>query len=231
MGEVLQDLQAPYRPNISSYTATRIQDSLASAKNEVAEQQQQQEAAQSSSHDGNKSASTLSAMMKGGARPSLGQIMDQPAFKSLAIFTGQDEQFAYKRALSRIYELTSAEFLKMAVHSPLPASERVWEHDVTSPSSTSRSPSSDIYGSPSSPALEVDSSYTKEKYPRGAKVDPSDPELVVSELPKPRIGTSHFWGIVETYGAKVGQWGLGPKLYADQEKKQKQDEEEKRKEE
>ena len=74
-------------------------------------------------------------------------------------------------------------------------------------------------------------SYTKEKYPRGTKVDPSDPELVVSELPKPRIGTSHFWGIVETYGAKVGQWGLGPKLYADQEKKQKQDEEEKRKEE
>ena len=223
MGEVLQDLRAPYRPNISSYTATRIQDSLASAESEVEHQQQQEQQGQSTSPSSS-GTSALSKMREGGARPTLGQIMDQPAFKSLAIFTGQDEQFAYKRALSRIYELTSSEFLKTAVHTPLPDSERVWEHDVAPPSvqPTSRAPSSDIYGSPSPAAP----SYTEEKYPRGTKVDPSDPELVVSELPKPKIGTSHFWGIVETYGAKVGQWGLGPKLHADQEKKRRAEEEE-----
>lgn len=232
MGEVLQDLQAPYRPNISSYTATRIQDSLASTEDEVAQaQEQEQERVEAVTRSGGASdnKSTLSKLREGGApRPTLGQMMDQPAFKSLAIFTGQDEQFAYKRALSRIYELTSAEFLKTAQHAPLPDSERVWEHDVPASSPAahrnriSRAPSSDVSYSPL--PQEAATTYTQDKYPRGTKVDPSDPELVVSELPKPRIGETHFWGIVETYGEKVGQWGLGPKLYADQEKKRRQEE-------
>lgn len=227
MGEVLQDLQAPYRPNISSYTSTRIRDSLASAGSEELPQQHiEEEGAESARDDSKQRQTPFAKMREAGVRPTLGQMMDQAAFKSLAIFTGQDEQFAYKRALSRIYELTSAEFLKTASHTPLPASERVWEQDVpSSPSSGSRAPSSDIHYSPPSASQGEAPTYTEEKYPRGTKVDPSDPDLVVSELPKPRIGSSHFWGVVETYGAKVGQWGLGPKLYAEQERKRKQEEE------
>jgi protein AFG1 len=56
MGEVMQDLEAPFRPNISSYTATAVNENLEAAIKD----------AQSSA----------------------------PAFRSLAIFTGQDEQFA-----------------------------------------------------------------------------------------------------------------------------------------
>jgi peroxisome-assembly ATPase len=179
IGDVLQDLEAPYRPNVSSYTSTQVQDTLASAVEEVQK----------------------------------GSKADQPAFKSLAIFTGQDEQFAYKRALSRIYEITSKEFVRCAKHTPIPPQDRVWEHSNAKPTHYSRAPSSG-FTPPASPepiisADDADISSTARKYPRGTKVDPSDPEIDVSELPKPKIGTPHFWGVVDSWGKKAGRWGLG----------------------
>ncbi|TFK26508.1 hypothetical protein FA15DRAFT_654338 [Coprinopsis marcescibilis] len=50
------------------------------------------------------------------------------ALDSLSIFSGQDEQFAFKRALSRIQEMSSVEYNSESYQwAPLPADQRRWE--------------------------------------------------------------------------------------------------------
>lgn len=181
IGEVMQDLEAPFRPNISSYTATAVKENLEQAM---------------------KDAQTTA-----------------PAFRNLSIFTGQDEQFAYKRALSRIYELTSKEFIQSAVHNPIPAEARVWEHNapVFPSSATARVPSSQATTAPSTSSDSATSQLSKEKrasettstLPRGTKIDPLNPQVDISELPKPKIASTHIWGIIDTWGKKAGKWGQG----------------------
>lgn len=181
MGEVMQDLEAPFRPNISSYTSTAVKDNLEAAL---------------------KDAQTTA-----------------PAFRNLSIFTGQDEQFAYKRALSRIFELTSKEFIQSAVHSPIPAEARVWEHNAplfTSTGPVTFSPSPSKVESRDSKASDMDEQTMKKEeetqsspIPRGIKIDPLNPQIDVSELPKPKIASSHIWGMIDNWGKKAGKWGMG----------------------
>ena len=162
LGEVMQDLEAPFRPNVSEY------------------------------QDGN-----LPARVE--------EVMEDlrtasPVFRNLAIFTGQDEQFAYKRALSRIFEITSVEFVKTARHTPIPFEGRVWEHSKPIPQQQVQS----------SPPRQVEE--TEVLIPRGTKIDPLDPDLNVNQLYKPKIATTHFWGIVDSWGKRAGAWGQGVKV-------------------
>lgn len=183
IGEVMQDLEAPFRPNISSYSSTSVKDNLEAAAI--------------------KDAQTTS-----------------PAFRNLSIFTGQDEQFAYKRALSRIFELTSKEFIQSAVHNPLPAEARVWEHNapVFRPfrRGTITSASSDDYEEKEASDLSASMASRKNELepsdsiiPRGTKVDPLTLDIDTADLPKPKISSNHIWGIIDTWGKKAGKWGQG----------------------
>lgn len=45
--------------------------------------------------------------------------------------------------------------------------------------------------------------------PKGTKIDPLNPKIDITELPKPKIASTHIWGIVDTWGKKAGRWGLG----------------------
>lgn len=176
MGEVMQDLEAPFRPNISSYTSTAVKENLEAAMKD----------AQTSA----------------------------PAFRNLSIFTGQDEQFAYKRALSRIFELTSREFIQSAVHNPIPPEARVWEHNVPKAAATAPVPRSSMSVSGTvtnidSPTGANEDSSKSKTLPRGIKVDPLNPQVEISDLPKPKISSSHIWGMVDTWGKKAGKWGMG----------------------
>ncbi|CAL1706731.1 unnamed protein product [Somion occarium] len=47
--------------------------------------------------------------------------------ETLSIFSGKDEQFAFKRALSRLLEMTSESYGKEAEWTPLPEDARKWE--------------------------------------------------------------------------------------------------------
>jgi protein AFG1 len=184
IGEVMQDLEAPFRPNISSYSSTSVKDSLEAAAI--------------------KQAQTTS-----------------PAFRNLSIFTGQDEQFAYRRALSRIFELTSKEFIQTAVHNPLPAEARVWEHKapvlrpvrrgaITSSDSTDdlgATGASDLSASIASRRDDLEPSDSV--IPRGTKVNPLTLDVDTADLPKPKISSNHIWGIIDTWGKKAGRWGQG----------------------
>ncbi|TFY81693.1 hypothetical protein EWM64_g2317 [Hericium alpestre] len=49
------------------------------------------------------------------------------ALETLSIFSGKDEQFAYKRALSRVLEMTSRSYGGEAQWAPLAPSARKWE--------------------------------------------------------------------------------------------------------
>lgn len=182
IGDVIQDLEAPYRPNISSYSSASVQEAPEERSPPPHRKQQ--------------------VTLPGDVGTSV------PAFQTLAIFTGQDEQFAYKRALSRIFEITSTEYIKTAVFTPLRPEERVWEHDetVSLPGQAAAQPSGGATGVHELAAEPVDPPL---KYARGQKVDPLAPDLDVNEMPKPRIGPTHFWGIVDTWGQKAGKWGMG----------------------
>jgi protein AFG1 len=160
LGEVMQDLEAPFRPNISSYRGGALKSRVEAAMEEA------QTAA--------------------------------PAFRNLSIFTGQDEQFAYKRALSRIHEITSREYIKTAVHAPVPAEARVWEHEK--PQTASRR----ILSGFNIP----EDSEEDTLLPKGIKVDPLDENIDPASLPKPKIADTHFWGVVDNWGAKAGLAGL-----------------------
>lgn len=52
------------------------------------------------------------------------------SFRNLALFSGADEKFAYRRAVSRLHEMTSAEYLETAVHTPLASAYRTWERSA-----------------------------------------------------------------------------------------------------
>ncbi|EMD37678.1 hypothetical protein CERSUDRAFT_136414 [Gelatoporia subvermispora B] len=49
------------------------------------------------------------------------------ALDKLSIFSGKDEQFAFKRALSRLLEMTSDSYAQEETWVPLPPNERKWE--------------------------------------------------------------------------------------------------------
>ncbi|ORY85005.1 AFG1-like ATPase-domain-containing protein, partial [Protomyces lactucae-debilis] len=60
-------------------------------------------------------------------RDAVQQAMPKQDFGRLNAFTGQDEQFAFGRAASRLYEMTSKEWWDKVQHLPNEAEERTWE--------------------------------------------------------------------------------------------------------
>jgi len=194
IGDVLQDLQAPYRPNISSYSASSEQESPEERIPTPARKQ----------------GAVTPSDVQGAA----------PAFRTLAIFTGQDEQFAYKRALSRIFEITSKEYVKTARFTPIRVEDRVWEQDEIVDDLRTR-PIMPVSPSASAAAETSEGRDPPLKYARGQKVDPLAEDLDVNEMPKPRIGSAHFWGIIDSWGVKAGKWGRGVRAKQEEEKQAK----------
>jgi hypothetical protein len=89
MSEVMQDLESPYRPNVSSY------DSSSSIFNSDEARQEKK-----------KVAAPKRRVTTTGARADPHPSASTPSFKSLSIFTGEEERFAFKRAVSRVFEVS-----------------------------------------------------------------------------------------------------------------------------
>ncbi|TFY72585.1 hypothetical protein EVG20_g396 [Dentipellis fragilis] len=110
------------------------------------------------------------------------------ALETLSIFSGKDEQFAYKRALSRLLEMTSASYACEERWTPLPAHARKWERAAPNASTSfkgsksARPPtSSDSDGGRS----DRDAAYT------GGRPLADRPEA-------PRVREHHIWGIADS---------------------------------
>ncbi|GAA5899369.1 uncharacterized protein JCM6883_005198 [Sporobolomyces salmoneus] len=216
IGDVAQDLEAPYRPNISSYDESekvkayeRDQARLIERKSVSLDERRARQAAERRPQPIHPSAAT-------------------PSFQSLAIFTGEEERFAFKRAVSRLFEMNSPEYLVTAIHTPLPSSVRTWErtHETIFSSSSS--------AGASTPALH--SMGEKQPLPTGESdklsgvLDPADlrarwpdgmpkGEKEVEVRKAKPVKEEHFWGVSEEWGKKAGKWGKGAAAYREEEKK------------
>ncbi|GAA5845216.1 hypothetical protein JCM3766R1_003359 [Sporobolomyces carnicolor] len=209
IGDVAQDLEAPYRPNISSYDESdkvkaydRDQARAIEKKSLTLDERRAKQAAERRPQPIHPSAAT-------------------PSFQSLAIFTGEEERFAFKRAVSRLFEMNSPEYLVTAVHTPLPSSVRSWERTHET-----------IFSSPADASTPARHSMgEKQPLPTGAEdklsgvLDPADlrarwPDGVPKgekevnvRGDKPVIKEDHIWGVREDWGPRAKEWGKGASAY------------------
>jgi protein AFG1 len=199
MTEVLQDLEAPYRPNISSYAPPSTPSS----------------------------SSSLRARQPESVRLAAASIDAVPAFRNLSVFSGEDERFAYARAVSRLYEMGSAAWATGAPHAPLSEAARSWERPVSRPVTSPRSASGaaatgsvgesrDVGADELEEEDERKLAGIKRRRKRGEKHDPTA-EVDRAELEPPRISPAHVWGVIENWGARAGRWGRGATAYDDAE--------------
>ncbi|KAF5385887.1 hypothetical protein D9615_002581 [Tricholomella constricta] len=115
---------------------------------------------------------------------------------TLSIFSGEDEQFAFKRALSRLLEMTSAAYGKdeLDTWAPLHPSVRKWETSRGAPAGR---------GTSSSVALDPASSqcdFAEEAAYRNQETDLGRPHA-------PRLSSDHVWGVRDDWGPGAGAWG------------------------
>ncbi|GAA5916009.1 hypothetical protein JCM5296_001159 [Sporobolomyces johnsonii] len=215
IGDVQQDLEAPYRPNISAYDQS---EGVAAYERDKARAEERKAAV-----------NMLKKQETSRERQPIHPSAATPSFQSLAIFTGEEERFAFKRAVSRVHEMSSAEYLVTALHQPLPRAFRTWERSP-SPSPSTASPGSDSPASapparhsigpkaplPSGDKLSgvLDPSDLRMKWPEG--MPPGDKEVDVrpgGDGDKPVLREEHVWGVREDWGKKAGRWGEGAAAY------------------
>lgn len=192
--EVYQDATAPFRPNISLYTEA---------------QQPQTDHSHMRLHgilggadqleDGPPNTPARASGSVGVTYGTLG-----PDFARAALFTGEDERFAFKRARSRLYEMCSARWWARQDDGwwrPVDASVRRWERGVEHDDLVSRGDSTSAAAAAAAGGEGMGSSATDET--RGV----SSP-FRVSQEPPPKFLPTHFWGMVK-WGKKAGAWGQG----------------------
>ncbi|KAH9935750.1 AFG1-like ATPase-domain-containing protein [Fomitopsis serialis] len=124
------------------------------------------------------------------------------ALDTLSIFSGKDEQFAFKRALSRLLEMTSESYAQEEHWTPLPLSSRKWER-----SEAGRSHNTTHWERPRSTAPSSD--FAIEAANEGTSgLQDGRPEA-------PRLHEAHIWGVRDDWGERAKQWGRGVKVYED----------------
>ncbi|KAL0072251.1 hypothetical protein AAF712_000011 [Marasmius tenuissimus] len=111
---------------------------------------------------------------------------------TLSIFSGKDEQFAFKRALSRLLEMTSNSYHREEEWSPLPLSSRRWEKIRDH-----RGPITFAQQHGDKPLSEAEDTG----------------ELPRDLRPPPKLRDYHVWGVREDWGKRAGRWGKGARVY------------------
>ncbi|KWU41050.1 hypothetical protein RHOSPDRAFT_23715 [Rhodotorula sp. JG-1b] len=213
LGDVQQDLDAPYRPNVSSYDQSAGVQAYERDRARAVERAEQEEQV----------ARQLRARREQEGRAPIHPSAATPSFQSLAIFTGEEERFAFKRAVSRVHEMSSTEYLVTAQHSPLPSSIRTWEQTIAQSlapltPNTAPAPSLHVMGekSPLSSTDRLsgvlDPADLRAKWPEGMPT--GDKQVDVRGSQKPVLREEHVWGVRDDWGKKAGRWGKGAKAYS-----------------
>ncbi|EKM54629.1 uncharacterized protein PHACADRAFT_29830 [Phanerochaete carnosa HHB-10118-sp] len=122
--------------------------------------------------------------------------------ETLSMFSGKEEQFAYKRALSRLHEMTSEAYAAQEHWMPLPASQRKWEQ----PSNVGVERQGHSAAT-SAPGVRSDPDFAEE-----AAHDPEHFDL--RQRPEaPRLRDEHVWGVRDDWGERAKAWGRGTKAH------------------
>lgn len=197
--EAISELyNAPYRPNISSY--------------------EEQDSSQSTSaSDGQMPSERRSVSLADERHPS--SLSSIPAFRSLAIFSGQDERFAFRRAVSRLHEISAPYYWAKARHTPLPESWRSWERafNPTASATHHKRPLRSTWSpaeqaEPDAPTYDLSPDKIRVKFAEGSPAYRHEQQQAKRSKP-PRIGSHHIWGVMESWGARAGRWGKGASVY------------------
>ncbi|KZT10789.1 uncharacterized protein LAESUDRAFT_643661 [Laetiporus sulphureus 93-53] len=141
--------------------------------------------------------------------PNMAEAPEAPAaplaLDTLSIFSGKDEEFAFKRALSRLLEMTSESYADEERWIPLPLSLRKWESS-SSPSGTagSRDRAMRVPVCVSTDSAGAD--FASEAANEALSQPVGRPEA-------PRLSEVHVWGVREDWGERAKAWGRGARAY------------------
>ncbi|WWC95825.1 hypothetical protein V866_002691 [Kwoniella sp. B9012] len=130
------------------------------------------------------------------------------SFSVLGIWTGEDERFAYKRAVSRLVEMTTSPTYAAEEWLPLDKEARTWENskNPTTAHSTVRRASTGL----GSAEKAMDDLAVEAGHSRPGKLEKTEAK---ARKPAPQIKEQHMWGVVDEWGEKAGKWGKGVKAY------------------
>ncbi|KAJ7693369.1 AFG1-like ATPase-domain-containing protein [Mycena rosella] len=109
------------------------------------------------------------------------------ALETLSIFSGQEEQFAFKRALSRLIEMTKG--------------DRTWEKRTAPYPGTAHARSRDLDPRPAEP----DDFASEAAYLPNMGTD--------ARPAAPKLKADHVWGVRDDWGKGANTWGQGAKAY------------------
>lgn len=214
--EIYQDQTSPFRPNISSYTASASPPSYASSPLPSSSSQASNTRSMLADEDsdfGPVNGAGRSHGPSDGAPGAGNEIGRQgPDFARTGSFTGEDERFAFKRARSRLWEMCGNRWWAREEEGwwrPVGKDVRRWEASSNPPAATVVEDSTSI--GVQEPGEE------DRLFRYGAS------PFRTHQEPPPKLGWQHAWGMM-TWGKKAGAWGKGPEGLADR-KNQKPDEE------
>ena len=147
-----------------------------------------------------------------------------PDFGASAVFTGEDERFAYKRAASRLWEMCSARWWARGAESalgagqeeeptdgpswwrPIPQEIRRWEKHA-SLDSAEPTPASDLRSAQAADISGVGGPDARHQDPNGS-LSP----FRTHPKPPPSFSDPHFWGMMR-WGKRAGRWGQGVEAF------------------
>ncbi|EDU47153.1 mitochondrial ATPase (Afg1) [Pyrenophora tritici-repentis Pt-1C-BFP] len=197
--EIYQDLNSPFRPNISSYSggASLAEDAL------------EDDPPNRTRREG--SSFTDECRLGPGS----------PDFANIGGLTGEDEKFAVKRAESRIWEMCSRSWWEKASSvpveewwRPIPLESRHWERPSSSAVAATAAAATSAASAASSalpPNTKILSEEELEKDRQAALQDMfkhgASPFRTHPDAP-PKFAWTHAWGMM-TWGKKAGAWGKG----------------------
>lgn len=229
--EIFQDQTSPFRPNISSYTASSSTPSYESSplpstpystnssnpsvRSILADEDSDfgptYGAGRSWSHSTHSSEPIdqyrNTRGLSDGAPGAGNEIGHSPNFQSTSVFTGEDERFAYKRARSRLWEMCGARWWARQEEGwwrPVAKDVRRWEVPSNDPMShmVVEHPDTETVG------LKEGVGKTSDDAREGPFRHGASP-FRTSQEPPPKISWVHIWGNM-TWGKKAGAWGKGP---------------------
>lgn len=208
--EIYQDQTSPFRPNVSSYTASASPTSYASSP--LPSLSSQDSTARSILADEDSDFGPVYGAGRShgpsDGAPGTGNEMGRqgPDFTSTGSFTGEDERFAYKRARSRLWEMCGNRWWARKEEGwwrPVGKDVRRWETSSNPPAMTA------FEDAPST--VEEAPEKKDSLFRHGAS------PFRTHQKPPPKLGWQHAWGMM-TWGKKAGAWGKGPEGLADRKK-------------
>ena len=201
--EIYQDQTSPFRPNISSYTASASPPSYASSPSTSTLSQASAARSILADEDSDFGPVYGAGRCHGpsdgvpGAGNEIGRQVG-PDFARTGAFTGEDERFAYKRARSRLWEMCGSGWCAREEEGwwrPVSKDVRRWEG--------SSSGTVDSIDGPEPSIIEKEADKDKQIFRHGAS------PFRTSQEPPPKFGWQHAWGMM-TWGRKAGAWYVYP---------------------